>query len=128
MIMMLVSSFSQNQNVCNASRIFASLVERTIVAWKPFMARYVQNRNHKEALNCFDWIQIRGSMPDVVTLTFSLRACGPLYDIEKGTIHAAIVRNGLLGNEVSVGNPSIDIYAECGWFIKKKGSAQFPFF
>ena len=33
------------------SRIFGSLLERTIVTWNSFMAGYDQNRNHKEALN-----------------------------------------------------------------------------
>ena len=60
-------------------------------------------------------------MPDAVTFTCCLRACGSLNDIEKGVeIHSQIVRNGLLGNEVSVGNALVDMYAKCGWFIKAK--------
>ena len=108
----------------DASRIFGSLLDGTIVAWNSFIAGYDQNRNHKETSHCLDWIQIRGSMPDMVTPTFFLRVCVSLYDIEKGTkIHAQIVRNGLLGNEVSVGNALIDIYADCGWFIAKNGNS-----
>ena len=74
--------------------------DRNVISWNSLISGYVQEEQYDEALNCFDRMQNEGHVPDMVTFTCILNACGGKRALEKGEqIHKEIVNSGLLDKE-----------------------------
>jgi pentatricopeptide repeat protein len=60
-----------------------------------------------------------GLSPDAVTFSSILNACGEVGAAGRGEkIHANIVRQGLLKEDITLGNALVDMYAKCGMLQK----------
>ncbi|KAH7429796.1 hypothetical protein KP509_09G066700 [Ceratopteris richardii] len=79
------------------------------------MMGYAEYGYYEQILICFDQMQSEGLHPNHLTFVYSLKACGCLCLIEKGQImHAEVARQGLIGNDIYIGNVVVDMYALCG--------------
>ncbi|KAH7446570.1 hypothetical protein KP509_01G062600 [Ceratopteris richardii] len=59
--------------------------------------------------------------PDAVTYTCVLKACGNMGDLRRGeTIHEDIATQGLLLQNIELGNALVSMYAKCGAFMKAR--------
>ena len=63
---------------------------------------------------CFQRMQSEGISTDAITYTCILKACGSIRKI-----HDSIVNQGLLKQNVVVGNALLDMYAKFGVFAQK---------
>lgn len=70
---------------------------RDVVLCKTHIAQYAEHKLGKEALNCFEHLQLEGMSAYAVTFVCSLKTCGSGEAIEKGiAIHAKMTKKGLL--------------------------------
>ncbi|KAI5058798.1 hypothetical protein GOP47_0026968 [Adiantum capillus-veneris] len=98
-----------------AQEVFDKLSVQDLVTWNALFAGYCLNGLDQEVFNLFELMQHEGFLPDGVTFSCLLKACGSLRDAEKGkAIHVEIVRQGLLEKDSVLGNALVDMYAKCG--------------
>ena len=115
----LVDMYAKCGVLAKAQKVLEGLRIRNVVSWNALITGYVQQGECHKALNCFRWMQSEGITPDMVTLTCILKACGSTGAIDKGEqIHNDIVRRGLLGRNIVLGNALVDMYAKCGLLSK----------
>ncbi|KAH7306475.1 hypothetical protein KP509_22G014800 [Ceratopteris richardii] len=111
----LVDMYSKCGYLDNAREIFDSLLVRDVVAWNALIAGYVNNEKSEEALKLYDKMQKEGVAPDALTFSICLKACIGLGAIEKGVdLHAHIVRNKVLKEDLIIGNALVEFYVKCG--------------
>ncbi|KAI5081461.1 hypothetical protein GOP47_0004644 [Adiantum capillus-veneris] len=111
----LVDIYSKNGLLEKAKQVFDNLPIRNKVTWTTLIMGYTEHERGKEALECFDQMQLEGIFPDAVTLIYSLKACGLTQAREKvQEIHLLIKRQGLLKKDLSVCNALIETYVKCG--------------
>ncbi|KAH7288105.1 hypothetical protein KP509_31G012200 [Ceratopteris richardii] len=88
---------------------------RDAASWNLMIVGYIRQKRAREALDCFEEMQSEGIVPDGKILASTLKACGILHAIEKGEdIHQKILADGLLTNDVILGNALVDMYVKCG--------------
>ncbi|KAH7289752.1 hypothetical protein KP509_30G017600 [Ceratopteris richardii] len=98
-----------------AQEFFDGLPFQDVVTWNTLLLGYCQNGFAEEVLNSLCLMERGGLFPDRTTFSCILKACGSLRDIEKGKkIHIEVARQGLLLNDVVLGNVLVDMYAKCG--------------
>ncbi|XP_059077803.1 pentatricopeptide repeat-containing protein At2g13600 [Cryptomeria japonica] len=84
-----------------------------IVSWNAMVAGYSQNGCGDKALNLFYQMQQENLEPDHFTFGSVLRACGSVFDVEKGKqIHNYIIKTGYEA-DIIVGSALVDMYAKC---------------
>jgi pentatricopeptide repeat protein len=111
----LVRMYSKYGLFSTALQIFDKLVTRDVITWTSLMSGYMDHAAYEEALACFKEMQVEGILPDSVAFGFSLKACGEMGSIQKGQeIHAQMEKLGLLLADNGMGNPLLDMYADCG--------------
>eukprot|EP00250_Pteridium_aquilinum_P029439 c39383_g1_i1 orf=1-309(+) len=92
-----------------AQEVFDMLEVHNTVSWNALISGYVQHDLAKEALDCYEQMQLEGVTADAVTFTCSLKACGFIGAIAKGReMHTNIKRKGLLQTNQFVGNALVD--------------------
>ena len=115
----LVDTYAKCGVLTKAKQVLEELPARNIVTWNALIAGYAQQGQCQEALNCFEWMQSEGLLPDVSTFTCILKACGQAGDIDKGKlIHEEISSRGLVGKDNMIGTALIDFYAKCSMLGK----------
>ncbi|KAI5066600.1 hypothetical protein GOP47_0019224 [Adiantum capillus-veneris] len=111
----LVGMYAKCGALSKAAQVLDELPTRDVVSWSALIAGYVKNGQGEEALICFQRMQSEGFFPDAITYTSLLQACGITGAVDRGKqIHDEIVRQGLLGKDVVLGNALVDMYAKCG--------------
>eukprot|EP00250_Pteridium_aquilinum_P008158 c17724_g1_i1 orf=1-972(-) len=111
----LVDLYTKCGLIDKAKQVFDKLTKRDVVSWNVLITGYVNHGLGKEALDCFQQMQLQGVRPNAVTFICSLQACGMMGSTEKGTeIHAEVERKGLLESDHLVGSTLVDTYAKCG--------------
>ncbi|KAH7284926.1 hypothetical protein KP509_33G002700 [Ceratopteris richardii] len=102
-----------------AQEILFQLPFRDVNSWNALITGYVKQEHCNGAFICFEQMQIDGILPDVVTLVFSLKACGISQNNEKGRmIHAAIETQERLRTSIILGNALVDMYGKCGMTLE----------
>ncbi|KAI5056866.1 hypothetical protein GOP47_0028684 [Adiantum capillus-veneris] len=115
----LVSMYAKCGALVRAQQVVDELPVRDVVSWNALVAGYVQHGQGKQALGCFHRIRSEGLSPSAFTYACILKACGIMQDIDMGKqIHDEIVSQGLLRNDVVLGNALVDMYAKCGVLLK----------
>ena len=115
----LISMYGKCGDIAKAENVFYSLSRRDIVSWNALITGYVEHEQGFEALNCFEQMQREGIIPDAITFTCILKACGSLGMIDKGEpIHQEIVSRNLLKNDIVLGNALVDMYVKCAAMAK----------
>jgi pentatricopeptide repeat protein len=86
----------------------------TTVCWNALITGYETQGHHKKAVTCFKKIVFDSMVPDEVTFTASLRACGSLGCMSEGQrTHSLIVMRGL-EEDLVVGSAAVSMYTKCG--------------
>ncbi|MCO5594541.1 hypothetical protein L7F22_048573 [Adiantum nelumboides] len=102
-------------NLTCAHQIFDELVEHDVVPYTALITGYAQHGHGEEALICFDHMQSGGLFPNAVTFAGMLKACADMGASERGVaLHTEIVRRGLLGDDIVLGNALLDMYFKSG--------------
>lgn len=115
----LVDMYAKCGVLAKAEEVFDELPSRDIVTWNALIAGQIQNGKAEDALKCFDEMQLEAFSPDAFTYSCILKACGVVGVDNKGLeLHAEITREGVLDNNVVVGNALIDMYSKCGLLVE----------
>eukprot|EP00250_Pteridium_aquilinum_P018842 c24218_g11_i1 orf=1-1419(-) len=111
----LVDMYAKTGSLEDAQQVFDKLVVQNVVSWTALIAGYVKQKQDKEALNCFEQMELEGISPNAVTFVCVLKACGNTGCVVKGAeIHNEVVKEGLLENNLLVGNALVNMYAKFG--------------
>ena len=111
----LIDMYAKCDLISKSQEVFEQLALRDGISWNTIIAGYVDREQGKEALQCFELMQIEGFSPNMVTFTCILKACGSIESDDNGQeIHSEIVKQGLLGKDTVVGTALIDMYTSCG--------------
>ena len=112
----LVDMYAKCGQQGKAREAFEDLPMRCVGSWNALIAGYAHNGKCDDALHCFQKMQSDdGLSPNTVTFTCILKSCRNSHSAENGRrIHDEIVRKGLLGQRVVLGNALIDMYVKCG--------------
>ncbi|KAI5067709.1 hypothetical protein GOP47_0018237 [Adiantum capillus-veneris] len=115
----LVDMYAKCGVLLKALKVFDALLVRDAVSWNALIAGYAQQGRGQEALGCFQRMRSEGFSPSAITYACVLKACGIMQDVDMGEqIHDEIVSQGLLRNNVVLGNVLVDMYAKCGVLLK----------
>ncbi|WOK95130.1 pentatricopeptide repeat-containing protein [Canna indica] len=111
----LISGYLRFGRVEVARKIFDSTrTQWSVVTWTAMISGYVQNSQHKEALDLFLDMQVAGVMPNKVTVVSVLPAVTDLGALSKGrSIHAYLDKTGIEVDS-KLGSALIDMYSNCG--------------
>ncbi|MCO5570113.1 hypothetical protein L7F22_023829 [Adiantum nelumboides] len=111
----LVDMYVKCGALSKARDVVKKLPFRDVVSWSTLISGYAEAGQGHEALTCFECMQKEGILPNSVTYTCSLKACGAIRAIDKGQqIHNDIKKQGLLQENTVLGNALVDMYAKCG--------------
>lgn len=101
----------------NAQEVLDKLPCRSVASWNALISGYIEHERSKDALECFEQMQLEGISPDLVTYIGCLRACSNMGALSKvQEIHMEMERQGFLENELA-GNTLLDVYMKCGSYI-----------
>ncbi|WRX12782.1 Pentatricopeptide repeat - like 10 [Theobroma cacao] len=110
----LVDVYAKSGLVKDASWVFESMQERSVVTWSCMMVGYVQNELFEEALLLFHRAQIMELEHDQFMFSSIICACAGLAALIEGKqVHAIISKTGF-GSNIFVASSLIDMYAKCG--------------
>ncbi|KAH7440806.1 hypothetical protein KP509_03G011400 [Ceratopteris richardii] len=115
----LIDMYAKCGSLTKATQVLEGLSIRDCVTWTVLVARYAEQGEEVHALDSFEHMLSEGVVPNAVTLGSLLKACASAGAIGKGEeIHEKIVKQGLLENNVALGNALIDMYAKCGFLTR----------
>ncbi|KAI5065527.1 hypothetical protein GOP47_0020222 [Adiantum capillus-veneris] len=115
----LVDMYAKCGAFNEAQQVLDELPVQNVVSWTALITGYAQHGHGHQALDCFIQMRQKGLSPNAVTFSCILKACGSLKAVKRGEIlHAEVVRKGLLGEDVVLGNSLVDMYVKCGQLVK----------
>ncbi|KAI5065567.1 hypothetical protein GOP47_0020262 [Adiantum capillus-veneris] len=115
----LVDMYAKCGALSKAQGVLERLPYRDVVSWNALITGYAQKGLGDQALKCFKLMKQEDIPPDSVTYLSLLKACASIGAADRGEqIHDEIVRQGLLKNDLSLGNALVDMYAKCGALSK----------
>ncbi|MCO5579401.1 hypothetical protein L7F22_033256 [Adiantum nelumboides] len=115
----LADMYTKCNDLSKAEQVVKELSVRDVVSWSTLISGYAQQGKGEEAWICFKKMQGEGHLPNAVTFTCILKVCGSLGAIDRGEqIHDEIARQGLLDNNVVLGNALVDMYSRCSALAK----------
>ncbi|KAH7294774.1 hypothetical protein KP509_27G018200 [Ceratopteris richardii] len=110
----LIDMYSKCGCLMEAQDIFDDLPNRMVSCWNALIAGYTYNGHDLAAIRLFDDMKNQGCMPNCLTLSCILKACGNLSDVEKGrAVHGEAIYTGLHSYEY-VQSSLIGMYCKCG--------------
>ncbi|KAH7440364.1 hypothetical protein KP509_04G103900 [Ceratopteris richardii] len=111
----LIDMYAKCGALTKAKQVLEELPARDVVSWSTLIGGYAQHGQSEHALECFHRMQSEGLIPNEVTFSLILKACGVVGALNEGEkIHEEITKRGLLqGNPVLV-TALIEMYAKCG--------------
>ncbi|KAK1422455.1 hypothetical protein QVD17_25587 [Tagetes erecta] len=112
----LVSMYVKCGSVGNARLVFDEMVERDTVSWNAMISGWFENEEWFEGLKLFVNMVECFVVPDLMTVTSVISACGIVSDERLGKTVHAYARKHAFGNDVSVDNALIQFYSSIGDF------------
>ncbi|KAG9446048.1 hypothetical protein H6P81_012176 [Aristolochia fimbriata] len=110
----LLDVYAKSGHTKEASNIFYGMESKNLVSWNAMIANLAQNGLELEALKLIYEMQKQGELPNSVTFTNVLPACGRIAAVRKGKeIHGRSIRAGS-SSDIFVSNALSDMYAKCG--------------
>ena len=110
----LLDVYAKSGYIKEASCVFESMTERSLVTWSSMMAGYVQNALYEKALILFHKAQILELEVDPFLVSSAICACAGLASLTEGNqVHAVLCKTGF-GSSIFIASPLIDMYAKCG--------------
>ncbi|KAK8295708.1 hypothetical protein V6Z12_D05G078400 [Gossypium hirsutum] len=112
----LIDMYAKSGHPSAASNVFHHMnVRRNVVSWNAMVANFAQNRLELAAIELLRDMQAHGEVPDSITLTNVLPACGQVGFLRNGKeIHGRTIRLGS-NHDLFVSNALTDMYAKCGY-------------
>ncbi|MCO5593128.1 hypothetical protein L7F22_047134 [Adiantum nelumboides] len=87
----------------------------SIIPWNALITGYAREGQGQNALDCFKQMQGKGIPADEFTYSCILKAYAMMGAVDKGEeIHNEISRQGLLKDNIVLGNALVGMYAKCG--------------
>ncbi|KAL2345064.1 hypothetical protein Fmac_006349 [Flemingia macrophylla] len=110
----LVDMYAKCGSIGDARKGFEYIQEPDVVLWTSIITGYVQNGDYEGALNLYGKMQIRGVIPNDLTMASVLKACSSLAALDQGKqMHGRIIKYGF-SLEVPIGSALSAMYAKCG--------------
>ncbi|KAH7444257.1 hypothetical protein KP509_02G071400 [Ceratopteris richardii] len=111
----LIDMYAKCDAISIAQQILDQLPPQNAASWSALIIGYIQGGRSDEALKCYEHMRCQGLAPDEVTYTCVLKACGMAGAFQKGIqIHNEIAAQGLLKDNIILGNALVDMYFKCG--------------
>ncbi|XP_038905014.1 putative pentatricopeptide repeat-containing protein At5g13230, mitochondrial [Benincasa hispida] len=110
----LMACYAKCGCIEKSMELFEGLSDRNDVSWNTIIVSYVQLDDGEKALDLFSKMlryQVRATE---VTYSSILRACATLAALELGLQIHCLTAKTIYGQDISVGNALIDMYAKCG--------------
>ncbi|XP_024515456.1 pentatricopeptide repeat-containing protein At5g27110-like [Selaginella moellendorffii] len=129
----LVEFYAKCGSMVESRSLFDSIERPDVVSWNCLTLGYAQNGKGEQALEIFFSMDENGCAPDRVTVLAALKACVTLAEKEQGQIvDGGVVKLRALergkavharalafvdGEDLSVHNALVDMYAKCGSMV-----------
>ena len=98
-----------------ACEIFDELPQRDVVSWTALIAGYANHGLGCQAVKNFKEMEDERISPNAWTYVCILNACAAIGSLDIGeTIHDKLREQGLLKDNIVLGNALIDMYTKCG--------------
>ncbi|KAH7295201.1 hypothetical protein KP509_27G036800 [Ceratopteris richardii] len=111
----LVDMYAKCGAIGEAQRVLEYTPLRNKVMWNSLITGYCHHGFGRDAIRCYEQMQLEGFVPDAVTYSSILRACGSIGELDMGIeIHAQMIKSSFLEDDIIVGNALVDMYAKCG--------------
>jgi pentatricopeptide repeat protein len=111
----LVDMYAKCGALAKARQVLEELNARDVVSWSTLIAGYAEQERGEDALKCFQQMQADGVVPNPITFTYVLKACGSAGVVDKGKkIHVELISQGLLEDDAFLCTAVVDMYAKCG--------------
>jgi pentatricopeptide repeat protein len=111
----LIDMYLKCGSLVKAEHVFDEIHLQDVISWTTLISGYVRHGHGERAIEGFERMQIEAISADAVMLVHALKACGIVGTIIKGEqIHARIIAERLLEQNVVMGNALVDMYAKCG--------------
>ncbi|KAL1213261.1 Pentatricopeptide repeat-containing protein [Cardamine amara subsp. amara] len=110
---MMVSGYASVGNIELARQYFERTPEKTTISWNSIIAAYEKNKDYKEAVDMFIWMNNEGEKPDPHTLTSLLSVSTGLVNLRLGMQMHQIVFKTVIP-DVPIHNALITMYSRCG--------------
>ena len=98
----------------DARKVFASILERNVVAWNSLIVGYVQNGMSEKAIEVFYDMRAEGVEPSIVTVLSFLSAAANIGGLQEGKQGHAIAILGGLELDNILGSSIINFYFKVG--------------
>ena len=105
----LIANYVEHEHAKEALKWFWHIY----VSWNALVVGYAEHGPFSEILKCIQQIKLEEIVPNVVTYSWCLKACGRVGDVEKvRRFYAKIVWDGL-ESDICIDNSVIGMYARC---------------
>lgn len=110
----LVDMYGKCGMLDEAQEVFNRIAVWDVFSWSALISGYARFHG-EEALHCLSQMERKGFSPNAITFISILKACGSIGAAGKGqTLHAEIMKQGLLEENMFIGTALVDMYASCG--------------
>ncbi|GER33105.1 pentatricopeptide repeat-containing protein [Striga asiatica] len=110
----LVSAFSRNGAIKQASRLFHGMQSRNLISWNSMISGFVLNNLPVNGLHLFSKLPYFGLRPNHYTLALALSICASMSDLNHGKeLHSYILKFGYFLHTL-LNNALIALYSSCG--------------
>ncbi|KAH7443274.1 hypothetical protein KP509_02G028200 [Ceratopteris richardii] len=111
----LIVMYAKCGALAEANRLLEQQRCKNVFSWNALITAYARHGQGQKAISCFEKMLEEGLPPNATTFACTLKACGSIKALYKGEqIHEVIVRQGLLRDDIVLGNALIDMYVKCG--------------
>ncbi|KAH7428179.1 hypothetical protein KP509_10G079400 [Ceratopteris richardii] len=115
----LVDMYVSCGSLVKATQVLEELHCQNEVSWTTLLTRFVQHGQGEEALKYFELMKLKGFSPTIATCLCILKACALQGALDRGQeIHADLIKEGELENNMVIGTALVDMYAKCGSLVK----------
>ncbi|KAH7282159.1 hypothetical protein KP509_35G015500 [Ceratopteris richardii] len=117
----LVDMYAKCGMLAETQDVFDELPCHDEVSWTTLLTRFVQHGQGEEALKYFELMKLKGLSPTIATCLCILKACTLQGALDMGQeIHADLIKEGELENNMVIGTALVDMYAKCRALIEAR--------
>lgn len=111
----LVDAYLKCGDMNNARRVFDEMPQPHIVSWNSMISSYIRSKRSHEAIELFNEMIPKGTLPDEFTFSAIFKAYSDLGLAAEGRrTHGLLVTLGLDAKSAFVGSSLVDMYAKFG--------------
>ncbi|CAL9158337.1 pentatricopeptide repeat-containing protein At1g14470 isoform X1 [Musa acuminata AAA Group] len=111
----MIAAYAKEGDLNAARELFDSMPAKDVISWNTMISGYSQNGRFGLAMELFrDMTMVKGLVPDEVTMSSLISACGHLGSLEHGRWLVLYMQENQIKLTVSVYNALIFMYSSCG--------------